>query len=173
MIRACIIRRNFPYFTASRIWIPGRSIEPAWTSALSETTSLERFPRFSFASNEPYMGIYHPKTNAGVVHYSTRDDLPAKKVFSWGSDAEGLGWRDALSDNHSAYVEIQAGLFRNQETYGFLGPQQSIHFTEIWLPILEIGGVTRANPDAVLNLTRTPSDELRNCFSRSRVQCHT
>jgi tetratricopeptide (TPR) repeat protein len=115
--------------------------------------------RFSFASNEPYMAVYHPKTDAGVVHYSTRNDLPSKKVFSWGSDAEGLEWRNALSDNHSAYVEIQAGLFRNQETYGFLDPQQAIHFTEIWLPILEIGGVTLANPRAVLNLTRAPADK--------------
>lgn len=113
--------------------------------------------RFSYASNEPYMAVYHPKTDAGVVHYSTRKDLPSKKVFSWGSDAEGLEWRNALSDNHSAYVEIQAGLFRDQETYGFLDPQQAIHFTEYWLPVLGIGGVARANPDAVLNLTRTPS----------------
>jgi tetratricopeptide (TPR) repeat protein len=113
--------------------------------------------RFSFASNEPYMGIYHPKTNAGLVHYSSRDDLPAKKVFSWGSDPEGLAWREALSDNHSAYVEIQSGLFRNQETYGFLNPQQAIHFTELWLPVLQIGGITYANPDAVLSLTRSQS----------------
>jgi tetratricopeptide (TPR) repeat protein len=68
-----------------------------------------------------------------------------------------LEWRNALSDNHSAYVEIQAGLFRDQETYGFLDPQQAIHFTEYWLPIREIGGVTSANPDALLNLTRAPS----------------
>ena len=115
--------------------------------------------RFSFASNEPYMGIYHPKTKAGLVHYSSRDDLPAKKVFSWGSDPEGLAWREALSDNHSAYVEIQAGLFRNQETYGFLNPQQSIHFTELWLPVMQIGGITFANPDAVLNLSRLSSSE--------------
>jgi tetratricopeptide (TPR) repeat protein len=113
--------------------------------------------RFSFASNEPYMAVYHPRTDAGVVHYSTRTDLPSKKVFSWGSDAEGLEWRNALSDNHSAYVEIQAGLFRDQETYGFLDPQQAIHFTEYWVPIREIGGVTRANQEAVLNMTRAPS----------------
>jgi tetratricopeptide (TPR) repeat protein len=113
--------------------------------------------RFSFASNEPYMAVYHPKTKAGIVHYSARTDLPSKKVFSWGSDPEGLGWRNALSDNHSAYVEIQAGLFRDQETYGFLDPQQSIHFTEIWMPVLEIGGVTYANAEAILNVERTMS----------------
>ena len=110
--------------------------------------------RFSYASNEPFMGVYHFRTNTGLVHYSSRSDLPSKKIFSWGSDADGLQWREALSDNHSAYVEIQAGLFRDQETYGFLDPQQSVHFTEYWLPIRDLGGVTRANPDAVLFLSR-------------------
>jgi tetratricopeptide (TPR) repeat protein len=108
--------------------------------------------RFSYASNEPYMGVYSPKTNAGVVHYSARTDLPSKKVFSWGSDAEGLEWRKALSDNNSAYVEIQAGLFRDQETYGFLDPQQSIHFTELWMPVLEIDAIDYATPGAILSL---------------------
>jgi tetratricopeptide (TPR) repeat protein len=174
-------RHRFYWWTNAgvQVWDDSRLYYPQEFSVFHGFTDLDTWPvdrtgvdlsivgnhkfgavsRFSYASNEPYMGIYHPKTNAGLVHYSTRDDLPSKKVFSWGSDAEGLEWRNALSDNHSAYVEIQAGLFRNQETYGFLGPQQSIHFTEIWLPILEIGGVTRANPNAVLNLTRIPSND--------------
>ncbi len=110
--------------------------------------------RFSYGSREPYMAVYHPHTNAGVVHYSSPLDLPAKKIWSWGSDPDGLEWRRALSDNNSAYVEIQAGLFRDQETYGFLDPQESRTFTEYWVPIRELGGVSRANPDAVVNLSR-------------------
>ena len=114
--------------------------------------------RFSYASNEPWMAVYHPKTDAGVVHYSTRTNLPSKKFWSWGSDPDGLKWREALSDNHSAYVEVQAGLFRDQETYGFLGPQQKIQFVEYWMPVREMGGVTRANPEAALNVTRKDSE---------------
>jgi tetratricopeptide (TPR) repeat protein len=110
--------------------------------------------RFSFSSREPYMAVYHPHTRSGVVHYSSPLDLPAKKIWSWSSDEDGLDWRTALSDNNSAYVEIQAGLFRDQETYGFLEPQESRAFTEYWIPIRELGGVSRANPDAVLNLSR-------------------
>jgi len=169
-------RHRFYWWTNAgvQVWDDSRLYYPQEFSVFHGYTDLDTWPvdrngvdlsvvgnhkfgavsRFSFASDEPYMAVYHPKTDAGIVHYSARTDLPAKKVFSWGSDAEGLGWREALSDNHSAYVEIQAGLFRNQETYGFLDPQQAIHFTEIWLPILELGGVTRANPDAVLNLAR-------------------
>ena len=110
--------------------------------------------RFSYGSREPYMAVYHPHTRSGVVHYSSPLDLPAKKIWSWSSDEDGLDWRTALSDNNSAYVEIQAGLFRDQETYGFLEPQETRAFTEYWIPIRELGGVARANPDAVLNLTR-------------------
>jgi tetratricopeptide (TPR) repeat protein len=110
--------------------------------------------RFSYGSREPYMAVYHPHTDSGVVHYSSPLDLPAKKIWSWGSDEDGLDWRTALSDNNSAYVEIQAGLFRDQETYGFLKPQESRSFTEYWIPIRKLGGVSRANPNAVINLSR-------------------
>ena len=102
------------------------------------------------------MGVYHPRTKSGVVHYSPPTDLPAKKFWSWSSDADGLDWRRALSDNNSAYVEIQAGPFRNQETYGFLEPQQTLRFSEYWMPMLDLGGLSRATPDALLNLSRTP-----------------
>jgi len=112
--------------------------------------------RFSHGSREPYMGVYHPKTKSGIVHYSSSIDLPSKKFWSWSSDADGLDWRKALSDNNSAYVEIQAGPFRNQETYGFLEPQQTLRFSEYWMPMLDLEGLSRANPDALVNLSRVP-----------------
>ena len=110
--------------------------------------------QFVHGSREPFMGVYHPKTNTGVAHYADYADLPAKKIWSWGVDADGLDWRRALSDDNSAYVEVQAGLMRNQETYAFLEPRQSIHFTEYWMPVREIGGIARANLTGVLQLRR-------------------
>ena len=109
---------------------------------------------FSHGSREPFMGIYHPRTGTGVAHFADFAELPAKKVWSWGADAEGLDWRRALSDDASAQVEIQAGLFRNQETYAFLEPQESIRFREHWIPVRALGGLSRATPDAVLHLAR-------------------
>ena len=111
---------------------------------------------FSHGSREAFMGVYHPWSKAGVVHYSSPEDAPTKKIWSFGGDADGLDWRRALSDDKSAYVEVQAGLFRNQETYGFLEPQESIRFTEYWMPVRAIGGITRANPRAVVQLDRKP-----------------
>lgn len=112
--------------------------------------------RFIYGSREPFMGIYNPQTDAGLVHYAEYSDLPAKKIWTWGVDADGLAWRKALSDNNSAYAEVQAGLFRNQETYGFLEPQQVIRFSEYWMPVRNIGGISRANLNGVVSMSRKP-----------------
>ena len=61
-----------------------------------------------------------------------------------------LEWRKALSDDNSACVEVQAGLFRNQETYAFLEPGHSIHFSEYWMPVRGTGGISRANKVGVV-----------------------
>ena len=113
--------------------------------------------RFVYGSREPFMGIWNPKTNAGAAHYADYAELPAKKIWSWGMDADAMDWRKALSDNGSAYVEVQAGLFRNQETYAFLDPRQTIHFTEYWMPLHDLGGLARANLAGAVNLSRAGS----------------
>ena len=80
--------------------------------------------------------------------------MPAKKIWSWGVDAEGLGVAQCSLDNNSAYVEIQAGLFRNQETYAFLEPRQTIAFTEYWMPARETGEFRVATSRWVVHLER-------------------
>ena len=109
---------------------------------------------FVYGSREPFMGVWHPHTNTGTVHYADYPQLPAKKIWSWGTDPDGLDWRKTLSDNDSAYVEVQAGLFRNQETYAFLEPRQTISFSEFWMPVRDIGGISRANLVGVVHLSR-------------------
>ncbi len=111
--------------------------------------------RFSHGSREPFMAVYHPDTDTGVAHVSSPADLPAKKIWSWGRDPRGLDWREALSDDSSAYVEIQAGLFRDQETYGFLEPQAEVRFTAVWVPLRDLGGLSRVSPDAALHVCRS------------------
>jgi len=109
---------------------------------------------FTHGSRENFMGVWHPATKTGTVHFADYEDLPAKKIWSWGVDAEGLDWRKALSDDNSGYIEIQAGLFRNQETYAFMEPRQRVQFSEYWMPVREIGGISRANLAGVLSIDR-------------------
>ena len=109
---------------------------------------------FSYGSREDFMGVWNPHTNTGTVHFADYEEVPARKIWSWGVDADGLDWRKALSDDNSGYLEVQAGLFRNQETYAFLEPRQAIHFSEYWMPAREIGGISRANLSGVASLIR-------------------
>jgi tetratricopeptide (TPR) repeat protein len=110
--------------------------------------------QFVHGSREPFMGVWHPKAESGIAHYARYGDLPAKKVWSFGVDADGLEWRKTLSDNNSGYVEVQAGLFRNQETFAFLQSQEVLRFSEYWMPARGIGGISRANLHGVVHLTR-------------------
>ena len=48
--------------------------------------------------------------DTGIVHYAEYEELPGKKIWSWGSDPDGIDWRKTLSDNNSAYMEVQGGL---------------------------------------------------------------
>ncbi len=110
---------------------------------------------FAHGTREPFMGVWHPSTNSGLVHYADWGEVPGKKIWSWGADARGREWRDVLSDNNSAYIEVQAGLFRNQETYAFLPPRELLDFSEYWMPVRDIGGFSRANLDAIVNMERS------------------
>lgn len=110
---------------------------------------------FTHGSREDFMGVWNPHTNTGTAHFAEYLQVPAKKIWSWGVDPDGLDWRKALSDNDSAYVELQAGLFRNQETYAFLEPRQAISFTEYWMPVRDTGGISRANLAGVVHLQRS------------------
>jgi tetratricopeptide (TPR) repeat protein len=110
---------------------------------------------FAHESHEPFMAIYHPSLRTGTVHYADAKQVPGKKVWSWGR--EGDKWVAAeLSDNNTSYIEMQAGVFENQETYGFLEAGETQKFSEYWMPVRELGGVSRANLEGVVNLARRP-----------------
>jgi tetratricopeptide (TPR) repeat protein len=170
------VRRRFYWWTnaAVRVTDDSRIIYPMRYTASHGSRDVDTWPvdrsgtdlsvvgnhragavsRFAYGSREPFMAVWHPRLDAGVVHFSSPADLPAKKIWSWGSSPDGLDWRRALSDDSSAYVEIQAGLFRDQETYAYLEPGERIRFSEYWLPIRQLGGLARANPDAAVSLSR-------------------
>ena len=112
------------------------------------------FEAFAYGSSEPFMGLYSPHTDSGVAHWADPKALPAKKVFGWGNDNNALDWRHRLSDNNSAYVELQSGLFKDQATYQFLEPRQAIRFSEYWMPVRGIGSITRANLNGVVAMER-------------------
>ncbi len=184
------LRHRFYWWTnaAVRVWDDSRIIYPMRYTASHGFTNVDTWPvdargtdnsvvgnhlfgpvsRFAYGSREPWMAVYHPRTEAGGVHWSSPFDLPAKKIWSWGGDANGLRWRRALSDDNSAYAEIQRGLFRNQETYGFLEPREVVTFAEYWIPIRGLDSVSAATRDAVVNVRRREDGTLHLALNVTR-----
>jgi tetratricopeptide (TPR) repeat protein len=149
----------------SRIWYPMRmSVEGhPWPvdekgvdQSLISNQVAGQVSLFAYGCREPFMGIYNPHSDSGTVHYAEHAKLPAQKIWSWGVDKDDLEWRHVLSDNNSAYVEVQGGLFKDQDTFGYLEPRQSIRFTEYWMPVRGIGSISRANLDGVVALAQEP-----------------
>jgi tetratricopeptide (TPR) repeat protein len=173
---------------AVQVWDDSHLVYPTELMATHGFTRIEKWPvdekgrdlsvirnqddgpvsLFTYRTNEPFVGVYHPRTQSGTVHVASPSELPTHKVWSWGHDRDAADWRTALSDDDSAYVELQAGLFRNQETYAFLEPQDTVSFTEYWLPVRDLGGITRANVDAVMHMERTAPAHARIALDVTR-----
>ena len=173
---------------AVQVWDDSHLIYPTELMATHGFTRIERWPvddkgrdlsvirnqtdgpvsLFTYGTKEEFVGVYHPRTHSGTVHVASPLELPTHKVWSWGHDRDAADWRTALSDDDSAYIELQAGLFRNQETYAFLEPQDSVSFSEYWLPVRDLGGITRANVDAVLHIERTTPTRVRIALDATR-----
>ena len=45
---------------------------------------------FTHGSREDFMGVWNPHTNTGTAHFAEYLQVPAKKIWSWGVDADGL-----------------------------------------------------------------------------------
>ena len=109
---------------------------------------------FAIGSHEEFLGVYQPGTKSGLLHVASPDTVPGKKTWTWGPD----NWSNInLSDDNSTYVEIQGGATESQEVYYYLEPEQVRTFTEYWMPIRYVGGVSKANVFGVMNVSRNAS----------------
>jgi len=109
---------------------------------------------FAYGSNEPFFAAYHPATRTGTAHFADPVAVPGKKLWSWGP-VDDIYVQTRLTQGFPSYIEIQGGATPNQETRLWLGPQQASHFTEYWMPLRQLDGVSRANLAGVLYLGRT------------------
>lgn len=112
----------------------------------------EKLGLFAHGSFEPWMAVYKPKFRAGVAHYADAEVVRGKKVWVWGADDKFV--KENLTENFNSYVEMQAGLFETQPEFAFLIPEGTKIFSHYWIPFHNMSGISRATPDAVLNLSR-------------------
>jgi len=166
------VRQPYYWWNNAEIAVePGtRFVVPAHVMSTHGGTALEAWPvsggvdrsvvanirdqlgLFAYQSREPFFAVYHAASKTATVHVADPAVVKGKKIWAWGSkDTTGEA---ALVDDRSRLIEIQAGLFQDQETFEFLPPHSGRSFTEYWVPARALGGITRATADAILHWER-------------------
>lgn len=131
-------------------WPPGGGKDGAMAAHHRESETW-----FAYGTREPFFAVYKPGSRSGVAHVADPAVVAGKEIRLWGTERDR--WvEQALTENFPSYVELQGGLFQNQDTFEFLEPGQFRAFSEFWVPVYDEGGVSRATRDAVLNLQREP-----------------
>ncbi len=105
---------------------------------------------FGHASKEPWMAVYKPASRSGLVHYANPAEVQGKKVWVWADSNKYV--MENLTENSPSYVEMQAGIFETQPEFAFLQPGEAKTFSHFWIPVRDLGGVSRATQDLILNV---------------------
>src|ERR1035437_8610254 len=119
----------------------------------------EMFAMFAYGCNEPFAGVYEPRTRAGMLHLADPKVLPGKKAWDWGTKVN-VDLPARVSEDGSTYIEMQFGNQQNEETAELMPPGTALRIAEMWLPFRDLGGIARATADAVLNLARKDPGQL-------------
>ena len=107
---------------------------------------------FAAETYDEFFGVYHHDQGCGVAHWAKQEELPGRKMFSWGQDEMGKLWQRMLAENAGDYLEIQAGRFATQGDFDLLEPGELVEFTEYWIPVARTEGFVKAHKSGVINV---------------------
>jgi hypothetical protein len=104
------------------------------------------------AARGPFVAVYDPLADAGVVRVFPQASARGSKVFA-------LGWQHPLdtayyTTDDSSYVELHGGLAPTFADQVALAAGESIQWQETWYAVHGIGGVAAANEHGALNFER-------------------
>lgn len=138
--------------------LPGAHEEIGWP--LVGETDLSRYSEwanylglFLPDMDAPFMAAYNPETDLALARLIEPGAVPGNKLFAFG-----LAFPDrSYTDDNSQYFEIWGGANRSfwPEDDITLEPGQSLAWQESWWPLPGLGGLTWANRQAAIYLSRT------------------
>lgn len=100
-----------------------------------------------------FVGGYHHKKKAGMLHVANHYVSPGKKQWTWGCGEFGKAWDRQLTDKDGPYFELMCGVFTdNQPDFSWIMPNEVREFTQYFMPYKEIGYVKNASASAMVNL---------------------
>jgi hypothetical protein len=129
--------------------LPGFSHTLRWPSVdgrdLSRLGNWDQYLGFFEwpAAHGPFVAVYDPVADAGVVRVFPADKVRGSKVFA-------MGWEHPLDSAYyttdgSAYVELHGGLAPTFADQVALAPGESVQWQEVWYPVHGLTGIAQAN----------------------------
>ncbi len=143
-----------------------KGIDVSWMSNHVAANSL-----FAWNYEDDFFAGYDHGKNAGLMSVADHRIVPGKKLWTWGNGPRGRMWDHILTDNDGPYIELMVGGYSdNQPDYSWLQPMEGKSFSMFWYPFQQIGGVTKANLEAAVNVETNRPGVVRLGFCTTSKQ---
>ena len=117
-----------------------------------------------------FVGGYHHKKQAGIMHVANHHVSPGKKQWTWGCGDFGKAWDRHLTDEDGPYFELMCGVYTdNQPDFSWMMPNEAREFKQYFMPYKNIGYVKNASIDAMVNLEVKDKIEVKVYVTRPRT----
>ena len=125
-----------------------RGVDVSWWKNHARPTSF-----FAHDAEGDFLAGYDHGKRAGVAFVADHHVVPGKKLWTWGTGAEGKTWEKILTDEDGPYLELMIGAYSdNQPDYSWTRPHETREVVQYWYPIRDMGGVKNANREAAVGL---------------------
>lgn len=99
-----------------------------------------------------FQGAYHEDLDYGVFRYADRRIVQGMKMWTWGYGPNAKSYEQGYTDNAGPYVEVQSGRHVWDGHYEWVEPHKTESWSEWWIPVSGLGGLTTTTQDVALHL---------------------
>ena len=107
---------------------------------------------FGIDSYDNFAGAYQMEHDYGVFRYADRRVVQGMKMWTFGYGPGSDQVTEQYTDKAGPYIEVQSGRHVWDGHYEWIAPHKVETWSEWWVPVAGIGGMTTMTRDVALNL---------------------
>ncbi|MCX6623098.1 MAG: DUF5107 domain-containing protein [Acidobacteria bacterium] len=101
---------------------------------------------------DDFQGAYQHDSDYGVFRYADRRIVQGMKMWTFGYGPSSKMYERGYTDKTGPYVEVQSGRMVWDGHYEWVQPHKFENWSERWVPVSGIGGLTTIRRDVALHL---------------------
>ena len=101
---------------------------------------------------DDFEGAYQVDRDYGIFRYADRRIVQGMKMWTFGYGENAKYYERGYTDNGGPYIEVQSGRHVWDGHYEWVYPHKVEQWSEWWVPVSGIGGLTTLTHDVALNL---------------------